>query len=102
VAAEIAKALHALKLIFLTDVQGILKGKKLVSSLSISQAKELQKHPDITGGMIPKLQCSINAIENQVSQVHIINGNIEHAVLLEIFTDIGIGTMISKDKKGGR
>lgn len=102
VAAEIAKALKALKLIYLTDVEGIQKENHLISSLDQKEAKTLLTHPDITGGMIPKLECSINAIENQVSQVHIINGNIEHAVLLEIFTDIGIGTMISKDKKGGR
>lgn len=98
VAAKVSEAIKALKLIYLTDVQGILREKKLVSRLSLKEAKELLKHPDIQGGMIPKLQESIEAIKAGAQFVHIINGTIEHAVLLEIFTDVGIGTMISKEK----
>lgn len=98
VASEIAKALKALKLIYLTDVEGILKQGELISSLDLNEAQALIKLPDIKGGMIPKLECSIDAIEHNVSNVHIINGMIEHSVLLEIFTNVGIGTMIAKTK----
>ena len=94
VAQRIAEALKALKLIYLTDVQGLLIDGELRTSLNVAKAKELLSHPDVQGGMLPKLTCSYTAIENGVSQVHIINGGIEHAVLLEIFTDKGIGTMI--------
>ncbi|MFA5880108.1 MAG: acetylglutamate kinase [Candidatus Margulisiibacteriota bacterium] len=96
VAAEIAKALNVLKLIYLTDVQGILLNNNLVPTLNLEEANKLVTNPEIKGGMIPKLKCSIDAIENNVENVHIINGSIEHAVLLEIFTNVGIGTMISK------
>jgi acetylglutamate kinase len=99
VAMEIAKALKSLKLIYLTDVEGILKQGELISFLDLAAAKYLSKDDEIKGGMIPKLGCSIEAIENDVSQVHIINGLIEHSVLLEIFTDVGIGTMIAKEKR---
>ena len=94
VAEEVAIAMKAEKLIYLTDVQGILKEKKLVNRLTLSQAKDLCSHPDIKGGMLPKLTCSISAVDGGVSRVHIINGGIEHAVLLELFTDVGIGSMI--------
>ncbi|MFC1617487.1 acetylglutamate kinase [Candidatus Margulisiibacteriota bacterium] len=99
VAAKVSEAIKALKLIYLTDVMGIIHNKELVSALNLKKAKELLKHPDIKGGMIPKLECSIEAIEAGAEYVHIINGTIEHAVLLEIFTDVGIGTMISKEIK---
>lgn len=95
VAESIARALEAQKLIFLTDVQGVLKDNQLVPRLTLTEAKELLSHPDIKGGMLPKLTCSVDAIDGGVKSVHIINGMIEHAVLLEIFTDIGIGTMIT-------
>ena len=95
VAQEIAKALQALKLILLTDVEGILIENKCQSHLTLEQAKALLSHPDIQGGMVPKLMSCIDSIESGVSDVHIINGNIEHSLLLELFTDIGIGTMIS-------
>lgn len=96
VAAALAKALGALKLIYLTDVQGILKDGKLVPRFTLKEAKELLSHPDIKGGMLPKLGNSLSALEHGVHDVHIINGGIEHAVLLELFTDVGIGTMISR------
>lgn len=97
VAQAIATSLKAKKLIYLTDVQGVMKGGKVINRLTMKQASALLKHPDIKGGMLPKLTCSINAIREDVSQVHIINGAIEHALILEIFTDVGIGTMISKE-----
>lgn len=94
VAQRIAEALESLKLIYLTDVQGLKIDGELQSDLSWRRAEELLKHPDVSGGMLPKLACSAKAIENGVSQVHMIDGTIEHAVLLELFTDKGIGTMI--------
>lgn len=96
VAESIATALKALKLIFLTDVKGLLIHKELQQELALEEAKKLLTHPDVKGGMLPKLTCAIRAIENEVSHVHIINGTIEHAVLLELFTDSGIGTMVTK------
>lgn len=96
VASGLARALSALKLIYLTDVQGVLKENKLVQSIKLKDAAALYEHPDIKGGMLPKLECAIEAVEAGVSHVHIINGNIEHAVLLELFTNTGIGTMLSK------
>lgn len=97
-AAAVAIGMKAHKLIYLTDVPGILKGGKLVSSLDLEEAERLMTHQDITGGMIPKLGYAIRAIKRSVRNVHIINGANEHAVLLEIFTDKGIGTMISHKK----
>lgn len=98
VAGEIAAELNAEKLILLTDVEGVKDGEgKIFSSLSIAQTAELIKNGDIKGGMIPKVECCRKAIENGVSKAHIIDGRVEHAVLLEIFTDHGIGTQIVKD-----
>lgn len=99
VAEEMAKALGALKLIFLTDVEGILIEGTCCSHLNLTEAKALRGHPDIQGGMLPKLMSCIESIENGVSDVHIINGNIEHSLLLELFTDVGIGTMISNTQR---
>lgn len=97
-AASVASSLSALKLIYLTDVQGIFIENKLQSDLSLSDAKKLLNHLEIKGGMLPKLERSIKAIEDGVSHVHIINGSILHVVLLELFTDIGVGTKISGNK----
>ncbi|NQY75159.1 MAG: acetylglutamate kinase [Candidatus Margulisbacteria bacterium] len=97
VAEQIAIGTNALKLFYLTDVQGISKNSKLVQKLTLKSAKLLQKHKDIRGGMIPKLHCAIQAIQKGVSHVHIINGNLDHALLLELFTDTGTGTMITKE-----
>ncbi len=95
VASEIAKSLNAHKLIYLTDINGVMVDNELQSQLNLSQAKALLSHPDITGGMLPKLNCTVDAIEGNVPNVHIINGTIEHAVLLELFTHGGIGTMVT-------
>ena len=94
VASEIAAKLGAEKLIYLTDVDGIKIDGEFQGVLSQAQARGLLSHDDITGGMIPKLECSLSALRQYVKQVHIINGAVEHAVLLEVFTDEGIGTMI--------
>ncbi len=96
VASAVARYLESKKLIYLTDVDGLMVEKKLVSSLTLKEAEALSLHPDIQGGMLPKLECSMQAIKEGVNSVHIINGSIAHAVLLEIFTDRGIGTMVQK------
>jgi len=94
-AASIATALGAEKLILLTDVTGVLDSdKNLISSMSVAEAEELIKSGVAVGGMVPKLKCCINAVTNGVHNAHIIDGRIEHAVLLEIFTDSGIGSII--------
>jgi acetylglutamate kinase len=95
VAGSIAKALKALKLIYLTDVQGLMVENKLIEQLDVQKAKELLEHPDVKGGMLPKLTCSLDALEGGVNSVHIIDGTLENAVLLELFTKGGTGTMLS-------
>ena len=96
VASAVARYLECKKLIYLTDVDGLMVDKRLVSLLDYKQAQDLLLHPDIQGGMLPKLECSMAAINGGVESVHIINGSVVHAVLLEIFTDGGIGTMVIK------
>ena len=100
-AAALAAALSALKLVYLTDVDGIQIDNSLVKELSLREAEELLNHSDISGGMLPKLKCSIAAIQDRVGHVQIINGTVEHALLLELFTDIGIGTKISYSTRTG-
>lgn len=96
VSEQLAVALLAKKLIFLTDVDGLVIDGKFIPNLSLSSAEVYLKHPDVKGGMLPKLSCAINAIKNGVEQVHMLNGMLPHVVLLELFTDSGIGTMLSK------
>ncbi len=97
-ACAVARAVHAEKLAFLTDVEGVFKDPKdkgsLISELSIEGAKKLIGGGTIGGGMLPKLNNCIDAIENGVSRVHILDGRIPHCLLLEIFTNKGIGTAI--------
>jgi acetylglutamate kinase len=95
VAAGVAAALKALKLIYLTDVDGIMLDGQVLPEFDLDQAEDLLNHPGIKEGMRPKLECCVRAIKDNVSHVHIINGAIQHAVLLEIFTDVGIGTKIT-------
>jgi len=98
VAGRIAASLKAEKLILLTDVEGVLdKGKRLISTLSTKEVKRLIRIGVASGGMIPKLECCLDAIKGGVSKAHIIDGRVEHAVLLEIFTDAGVGTEIYSD-----
>ena len=97
-AYAIAKAVHAEKLAFLSDIDGVYRDfedkTSLVSHLTVDEARELIESGGITGGMIPKLQNCIGAIENGVSRVHILDGRIPHCLLLEIFTTKGNGTAI--------
>jgi acetylglutamate kinase len=95
VAAAVASALKAEKLILLTDVPGILdKNEKIISTLKQAQIKKLVENGTITGGMLPKVQACLKAIEGGVAKTHIIDGRIQHCLLLEIFTKEGIGTEI--------
>ncbi|RLB02219.1 MAG: acetylglutamate kinase [Deltaproteobacteria bacterium] len=97
VAGKLAGALKATKLILMTDVPGVLDGDgNLISSLDIAEASELIHEEVLKGGMIPKVQCAIDAVQAGVGKAHIIDGRIEHAVLLEMFTDTGIGTEITR------
>lgn len=97
-ACEIAKAVNAEKLAFLTDIEGVFKDPNdkdtLISELTIDEAHSLIDDGFIGGGMLPKLTNCIEAIENGVSRVHILDGRIPHCLLLEIFTNKGIGTAI--------
>ena len=100
-ACAIARAMNAEKLAFLTDIEGVYKDPKnpetLISELQISEARTLMEEGFIGGGMLPKLNNCIDAIENGVSRVHILDGRIAHCLLLEIFTNKGIGTAILRD-----
>ncbi len=99
-AVELAHSLSAEKLIFMSDVPGILKDKddksSLISRVDSNKIKELIKDKIIVGGMIPKATCALEAINRDVNSVHIIDGTIEHSILLEVFADKGIGTMVTK------
>ncbi len=100
-ACGVAKAMNAEKLVFLTDIEGILMDpsnkKTLISEMDLKTAKEFIDNGIVGGGMIPKLQNCIDAIEEGVSRVHILDGRMEHCLLLEFFTTKGIGTAIIKD-----
>lgn len=102
-ACAIAKAVDAEKLAFLTDIEGVYRDpdnpKTLISELTVSGAKELIGDGYIGGGMLPKLNNCIEAIEEGVSRVHILDGRIAHCLLLEIFTNQGIGTAIIGDQE---
>lgn len=100
-ACAIARAVSAEKLAFLTDIEGVYRDyndkNTLISELSVSEARELLNGGTIGGGMLPKLNNCIDAIEHGVSRVHILDGRIPHCLLLEIFTNKGIGTAILGD-----
>ena len=102
-ACAIAEALNAEKLAFLTDIEGVYEDPKdpesLISELHVQEARDLIINGNVGGGMIPKLQGCIDAIENGVSRVHIMDGRIPHCLLLEIFTNKGIGTAILGENK---
>ena len=102
-ACAIARAVSAEKLAFLTDIEGVYKDpddkSTLISELTVSDAKKLITDGFIGGGMLPKLNNCIDAIDNGVSRVHILDGRIAHCLLLEIFTNKGIGPAILGDKE---
>ncbi len=99
VAFAIAKALKSEKMIFLSDVDGVYRDRNdkssVISAISVSDIDEMIKNGTISGGMIPKMKSCREALEVGIKNVHIINGNVKHAMLLEIFTKNGIGTILS-------
>ena len=95
VAGRIAMALSAGRLIFLTDVDGVLDSNgSLISSIDAQSIKKMINEKSISGGMIPKIECALHALKSGVEKVPIINGTKRHALLLELFTDKGIGTEV--------
>ncbi len=97
VAGRIAGALRAEKLILLTDIEGVKdKNGRLISTIDVQRAPDLINDGTISGGMIPKINCCCDAISEGVHKAHIIDGRVEHACLLEIFTDLGIGTAVGR------
>lgn len=98
VAASIAVAMKADKLVLLTDVPGLLKDTRdsdsLISVLKVSEVPDYVNEGVIAGGMIPKVQCCVEAVTGGVSRTHIVDGRVAHSILLEIFTNEGIGTMV--------
>jgi len=98
VAGEIAASLKAEKLIMLTDIRGILRDQKdeksLISTIKVSEIDQLKQDGVISGGMLPKVEACVIALRESVKKTHIIDGRISHSILLEIFTDSGIGTQI--------
>jgi len=95
VAAAVAQSLEAKRLILLTDVPGVMAGQELVSSLSRQDAQAGIEQGSITGGMIPKVRCGLEAVQAGVEKAHIIDGRVENSLLLELFTKAGIGTEIT-------
>ncbi|MDX1976630.1 MAG: acetylglutamate kinase [Pseudanabaenaceae cyanobacterium bins.68] len=98
VAGELSAALGAEKLILLTDIAGIMQNYKdpasLIRSLSIQQARQLIAEQIVSGGMIPKVQCCVRSLAQGVKSAHIVDGRVPHSLLLEIFSDSGVGTML--------
>lgn len=96
-AASIAAGLHAEKLLLMTDVRGLLRDKEdersLISVVNVSEVNSLKHSGIISGGMIPKIDCCVEAVRRGVKRTHIIDGRIEHSILIELFSDQGIGTM---------
>jgi acetylglutamate kinase len=95
VAGKIAEVLQAEKLILLTNTEGLLdKSGSLLTGLSVARVAELEADGTIHGGMLPKVHCALDAVNAGVNSSHIIDGRVQHAVLLELFTDEGVGTLI--------
>lgn len=99
-AAKIAAALHAESMVVMSNINGVLRDKddenSLISQISLADAEDLKKSGIIAGGMIPKVDCCTNAVKEGVKKVFIINGEIPHAILIELLTDEGLGTMFTK------
>ena len=104
-AAYVAGALEAERLIMMTDIAGILRDKDdpstLIPAITVSEAKGLYEEGVISGGMIPKVDCCIEAIERGVKKVTIMDGRVPHSILMELLTDEGAGTEVVGDKTEG-
>jgi acetylglutamate kinase len=97
VAGKVAEILQAEKLMLLTNTAGLLdKEGNLLTGLSTSQVDELIADGTVYGGMLPKIACALDAVKGGVKAAHIIDGRVNHATLLEIFTDQGVGTLITR------
>ncbi|MCH5165913.1 MAG: acetylglutamate kinase [Clostridiales bacterium] len=100
-AAAIGAAMHAEKLLFLSDIDGIMankdKAETLIDRISVSELRKMIESGAISGGMVPKANSCIDAIERGINSVFVLNGTLPHSILLELFTDSGVGTMIEKD-----
>ena len=100
-AAAIGAAMHAEKLLFLTDIDGIMTDKDntetLINRITVSGLKKMIADGTVSGGMVPKAQSCIDAIERGINSVFVLNGTLPHSILLELFTDSGVGTMIEHD-----
>ena len=96
-AARIAACLHAEKLILMTDVRGLLRDpsddSSIIPVVQVSSVPKLRKQGILSGGMVPKVDCCVEAVRRGVKRAHIIDGRIPHSILVELFTDEGIGTM---------
>lgn len=103
-AAEIAGALNAECMVSMTNIDGVLRDKddasSLIASLTVEEADELKREGIIAGGMIPKVQCCIDAIQAGVKRVFIVNGTVPHAILIELLTEEGLGTMFIDSRSG--
>jgi len=102
-AAYIAGAMNAERLIMMTDIDGILRDRNdpttLIRELTTIEAKQLEKDGIISGGMIPKVECCIKAINEGVKNVTIMDGRVSHSILMDLLTDEGAGTMVRRDKE---
>ena len=97
VAGKVAEVLQAEKLMLLTNTAGMLDGEgKLLTDIDATQVQRLIADGTIHGGMLPKIRCALEAVNGGVNTVHIIDGRVEHAVMLELFTDQGVGTLIRR------
>ncbi|HFU75604.1 MAG TPA: acetylglutamate kinase, partial [Arcobacter sp.] len=97
-ASKIAASIGARKVIFLTDITGVLdKDKNLLSTLTKEEIEKFKSDETIHGGMIPKVDACLEAVDNGVEKAHIIDGRLEHSILLEVFTNDGIGTVIKEN-----
>ena len=97
-AARIAAKLDAIKLILMTDIRGLLRDKDdentLIPVVNVSEVPSLKNQGIISGGMIPKIDCCVEAVRRGVNRAHILDGRIPHSILIELFSDEGIGTML--------
>jgi acetylglutamate kinase len=97
VAGKLAEVLQAEKLLLLTNTPGLLDRKgELIAELDVGRVEELIREGVITGGMLPKVRCAVEAVQGGVRSAHIIDGRVEHAVMLDLFTDEGVGTLIRR------
>ena len=102
VAGKVAEVLQAEKLMLLTNVAGLQdKQGQILTGLSVGRVDELIEDGTIYGGMLPKIRCALDAVKSGVPYAHIIDGRVNHAVMLEIFTDEGVGTLITNQEHNG-